>query len=521
MKCLSVIALLLLSFVSTFAETYHIGPGKKYQNIGDAPLASLKEGDSVLIYYKDDPYHEKWVITAKGSEARPVVFHGVAESGKLPVIDGQDAITPSGMNFWSEGRGVIKIGGSNNPPDIMPSSIIIENLEIKNGSVPFSFTGRDGVTTWDENAAAIFLEKGENIIVRNCILHHCGNGFFSAHQSRNVTVEYCHIYGNGNTGSIYEHNNYTESFCITFQFNRFGPLREGAEGNNLKDRSAGCVIRYNWIESGNRQLDLVDSDYDTFINSSSYKNTFVYGNILLEPDGAGNSQIIHYGGDSDEKKRYRKGMLYLYNNTIVSTRSGNTTLLRLSSPDESADVRNNLIFVSASGNRLGIVDNDGTVQLRSNWIKSGWRVSHSNSSATVSVKDTTIEGNSPGFADLNTQDFNLVTGSACIDKGIVLADTCLKAHKVQYQYAKHQNKKPRVGNQAQDIGAIEYELLSAFGRNAVKTTVSQGFNNTSPAIYLRKSKTRQTSRYGIMLNGRSFTWEQLYKAGASNSVLSR
>jgi hypothetical protein len=520
MKCVSIFPLILLLHVFTFAETYHIGPGEKYQNIGDAPLASLKGGDSVVIHYRDEPYREKWVISAQGSETSPVVFHGVIDSGKLPVIDGQNAITPLGMNFWSEGRGVVKIGGSNNPPDSMPSNIIIENIEIKNGSVPLSFTGRNGVTSWDDNAAAIFLEKGENITIRNCILHNCGNGFFSAHQSRNITVEYCYIYGNGNSGSIYEHNNYTESFGITFQFNRFGPLREGAEGNNLKDRSAGCVIRYNWIESGNRQLDLVDSDYEEFTSSPNYKNTFVYGNILIEPDGAGNSQIIHYGGDSGEMSRYRKGMLYLYHNTIVSTRSGNTTLLRLSSPDESADVRNNIIFVSAAGSHLGIVDNDGTVQLRSNWLKSSWRVSHSNASATVSVQDTTFWGDDPGFADVTAQNFTLSAGSACINKGIEPADPCLKEHRVMYEYSKHQNKKLRRADQVMDIGAIEYESLSAINRGSVIPVVTHSFQDIRTTIYLKKSTQEHPGRHRIVLNGRSLSCN-LSNTSASNIVLNR
>lgn len=69
------------------------------------------------------------------------------------------------------------------------------------------------------------------------------------------------------------------------------------------------MIRYNWIESGNRQLDLVDSDYNEFIDSSSYNTTFVCGNILIEPDDAGNSQIIHYGGDSGEKEGIDIGAL--------------------------------------------------------------------------------------------------------------------------------------------------------------------------------------------------------------------
>ena len=68
-------------------------------------------------------------------------------------------------------------------------------------------------------------------------------------------------------------------------------------GNNLKDRSAGLVVRYNWLEGGNRLLDLVESDFPSYYENPSYRNTYVYGNVLVEQDG-GNSQVIHYGGDN-------------------------------------------------------------------------------------------------------------------------------------------------------------------------------------------------------------------------------
>ena len=138
-----------------------------------------------------------------------------------------------------------------------------------------------------------------------------------------------------------------ESQGIIYQYNHYGPLREGCTGNNLKDRSSGCVIRYNWIERGNRQLDLVDSDYPELYNDSSYRETFVYGNILIEHEGTDNSQICHYGGDSGVSSRYRKGWLYFYNNTVVSTRLGNTTLFRLSTNEEYADCRSNIVYVTA------------------------------------------------------------------------------------------------------------------------------------------------------------------------------
>src|SRR4029079_19221338 len=152
----------------------------------------------------------------------------------------------------------------------------------------------------------------------------CGNGFFCASQTSDLLVEGCRIDDNGNSGSIFEHNNYTEALGITFQYNWFGHLKSGAGGNNLKDRSAGCVVRYNWIEGGNRQLDLVESDYPELTGDPRYHETFVYGNVLLETGDDGNSQVVHYGGDGGATETYRKGTLHLYANTVVSLRTGNT-----------------------------------------------------------------------------------------------------------------------------------------------------------------------------------------------------
>ena len=69
----------------------------------------------------------------------------------------------------------------------------------------------------------------------------------------------CHIFDNGIERSGLEHNVYTAGIGMVFQNNRFGPLRAGCPGNNFKDRSAGLVFRYNWVEGGNKGLDLVDA----------------------------------------------------------------------------------------------------------------------------------------------------------------------------------------------------------------------------------------------------------------------
>src|SRR5690606_19261501 len=102
----------------------------------------------------------------------------------------------------------------------------------------------------------------------------------------------------------------------------------------------------------------------------------VYGNVLIEPDNDGNSQMIHYGGDSGTTADYRKGTLFLYNNTFISERSGNTTLVRLSTNDETAEVFNNIYYGSANGNALALMGGNGTFNYRYNWLKTNYRDCH-------------------------------------------------------------------------------------------------------------------------------------------------
>ena len=183
----------------------------------------------------------------------------------------------------------------------------------------------------------------------------------------------------------------------------------GVLGNNLKDRSSGTIIRYNWIEGGNRQLDLVETDYAHIADDSAYQETFVYGNLLIEPEGAGNSQILHFGGDGGDIDMYRRGTLYFYHNTVVSTRSSNTTLMRLSTTDVHADVMNNILYAFAGGNHLAITSGNGQTRLFGNWLPDGWQITHEagleEGAAIIDLGNQ--EGLAPGFVDENNQDFPL------------------------------------------------------------------------------------------------------------------
>ncbi len=457
------VALPLLSFYSSaYGAEFHVGPEQIYPAIGDVPWELLDPGDSVYIHWRSEPYHEKWVIGRSGTELAPIVVSGVkGPNGELPIISGENATTRTALNYTNESRGLIKIGSSNIPADTMPAHVILENLDLRSARPPFSFINDHGQQeSYSSNAASVYVEKGQKLTIRNCIIQDSGNGIFIGAfdgQTQDILIEGNKIFANGIVGSYYQHNTYTAGINVTYQYNYMGALRGGAGGNNLKDRSAGLVVRYNWIENGNRQLDLVDAeDSDNLVNHPAYRKTFVYGNILLEGEGEGNSQMVHYGGDSGNQSIYRKGTLYFYNNTLMSTRSGNTTLLRLSTNDEFADLHNNIVHVSADGSRLALLASNGQLEIRNNWFKTGYRVSHDTFSGVLTDNGSSIIGDDPGFEDLSQGSYYLEEYSGAKDAGTALRPELLSAHPVSRQYVYQTESEDRYDDGSLDIGAFEY-----------------------------------------------------------------
>ncbi len=464
-----IFALVLGPAAALIAAEYHVGPEQALASIGDVPWASLQPGDQVVIHWRAAPYREKWVINRRGTEQSPIVVRGVrGPNGERPVIDGNGAVTPTSLSFWNESRGVLKVGGSSTPSDGLPAWIVVEGLEIRSGRPPFTFTDDSGNTqSYAQNAASIYVEKAEHLVIRDCVLHDSGNGLFIGvfgGQTREILIERNTLHSNGISGSVFHHNAYTAAIGIVYQYNRFGALRAGADGNNLKDRSAGLVVRHNWIEDGNRQLDLVDAeDSSVVVDHPSYDETFVYGNVLIESDGEGNSQIVHYGGDSGTTGDYRKGTLHFFQNTVVSTRSGNTTLLRLSTNDETADVRNNVLYVSAAGSRLAMLSSAGVLDLTRNWVKSGWVASHGALTGTINDDQTWLTGGDPGFVDEASQDFRPQSDAELVDEGRPLHPDVLPDHEPLTQYKKHTGHELRPQDTFPDLGAFEFCELGLCG----------------------------------------------------------
>lgn len=412
---------------------YEVGPGKKFAALAEVPWAKLAPGDVVSIHWRAEPYREKFVLCVRGTAERPIVVRGIAgPEGARPVIDGRDAVTPKTLDYWGGERSVIKIGGAAQPADTVPAHLVVENLEVRSARPPFVFTGRKGVQKYAKNAAAIYIEKGEHIVLRNCALHDSGNGLFVSHSSRDLLIDGCHIFDNGIEKSIYEHNSYTEALGIVFQNNHFGPLRADCPGNNLKDRSAGLIVRDNWIEGGNRALDLVDAEGSAELRDApAYRATWVYGNVLIKLDGAINNQVVHYGGDSGKTEWYRKGTLHFFHNTIVSRRSGRTTLFGFSTDEERVEARNNIFWDKAGGAKLAICDGPGKFVLQSNWLPRGWVKNHGPTGGDITGAETSVIGDAPGFTDEPRDNFRLAPGSPALGAATPLPRDTAAAHLVK------------------------------------------------------------------------------------------
>jgi hypothetical protein len=453
-------------------ETYQVGPQQRMRRLSDVPWDNLGAGDRVLVYWRPEPYREQILISAQGTAEKPVRICGIpGPGGQSPVITGQNARNARALGFSyapTQERGVVvlslRIGekwGSK------PRYVVLSGLSLRGASPDYSFTDQEGKTRhYSKSAAALFIERGEHIVVRRCVLTDSANGLFVASgdseevMSRDILIEGNHIYGNGIADSMYQHNAYTEAIGMVYQFNRFGTLRSGAGGNALKDRSAGTIIRYNWIEGGAHLLDLVDPEDSAKIASADpeFHKTYVYGNILFNgPFDGGN--LVHYGGDSGNTAAYRKGILFFFNNTVVirgeERTRWNTAVFRLETRDEQADVRNNIVFREGS-THLFLSDGPGGLRLGTNWVSQGFgkRVHAESDGAGIEGLDRIIQGRGSPFVNIDGLDLRVRPGSEAARTGDALGSFVTEPYWPRQVYVPHQRARAAPERRAV-LGALE------------------------------------------------------------------
>src|SRR5690606_23055579 len=139
----------------------------------------------------------------------------------------------------------------------------------------------------------------------------------------------------------------------------------------------------------------------------------------------------------------------------ISYRSGPTTLARLSTNEESAVMAGNILYTTAPGAQLAILDESGLVRLSENWIKRGWAVSHESRCEGRVNAIGNLEGDEPGFADFNNNDFRPAHGSPCIDAGQTLQLPGGQELSVDWEFAAPRGARRRNIQGTLDLGAFE------------------------------------------------------------------
>ncbi len=472
--------LLLLPVVSVAQNTYNVGPGQPLASVGAVPWNALQAGDTVNIHWRSTPYHEKIILSRSGTASQPININGVpGPQGALPILDATNATSsPNSPQFGYppiQDSGLIVVfhdnAGSPNP-----SFININGLQLQGANPGTAFKGyANDNRTYSPGSGGVWVMGAADITIKNCTIINNGNGVFAKTGNGlityRLTLDGNTISGNGVSGSYLEHNSYIEAYGATYQFNKYGLLRNGSAGNNLKDRSSSTIIRNNYFLNGGHILDLNEPQdgFDDISQDPNYLKTYVYGNVMIS-DQDGPTLLVHFG-DGGGVGNYRDGAtLYFYNNTLISKANQSarwrTNLFQMEHRNLSVDARNNILLniPNTPGNtptlfELGTVA--GNINFpTTNWVSAGWLLSYQHEFGNPF--DGTITGtenffspvnNNPGFVDLVTYNVRLKEDSNARDKGSALASGSFP---LSFQYREPASGESRPVNMPLDLGAYEY-----------------------------------------------------------------
>ena len=380
---------------SGVGRDYQVGPAPgQIESLDGVPWERLGPGDTVRVFHRSEPYRGKILLMAEGRAEAPVRLCGVkGPQGERPVIDGRDAVTRPGLRYGHplhESRAIILVNRLGSQDfRAYPSHIQIDGLAVRSAHPRHAFTDAAGQRRpYEEFGACIWVERGHHVTIADNEISDCTHAVFSRSTpdgdfsvTKHLRLTGNHMHGNGVARSYTIHTTYLQSMGVVVEFNRYGPMRPGATGNAIKDRSTGTVIRYNRIEDGARAIDLVEAeDFTAFAQADpAYRETFVYGNQIIK-DGRKGS-VVHYGGDHPgSEASYRKGTLYFFHNTVHVTGT-EAALFQLSTLDEKAEVWNNVFTFDPAVRhprmRMGQdnapgIPSGGIVNLGRNWIGARW-----------------------------------------------------------------------------------------------------------------------------------------------------
>lgn len=301
------IILCLISFASTHATTWHVGPTRTYTYCSQvAPL--VQDGDTILIdaaTYVNDP-QVRWSkndLYIAGINGRPRL-----EAGSIIAND------------MTNGKGIFVISGAN---------VHVHNIEFANAVVQ------------DNNGAGI-RQEGANLWVSNCLFNADEMGILCGNIANcKTTVEYSEFVNCGSPANPgYQHNIYINHIdTLVFRYNY--THNSIAEGHELKSRATYNFILYNRIANE-------DSEDSRTIDLPNGGTSVIVGNIIEQGPNSANRNVLGYGLEGLTNPAPHA--LYCCSNTFINKKS-NGSFIEVANGTDTLFVKNN-IFAGSKANGL-------------------------------------------------------------------------------------------------------------------------------------------------------------------------
>lgn len=393
-------------------KIYNVGPGQTYTSPKNVPWFSLKACDIVNIYYSPTPYRDIIYFSMRGEKNKWIIVRGIpGPKGEKPIFDGENAVMPNDSrvnpNVDAAGLFIVfkpssEIARAN---DYKPGYLQIDGFTFQKARAPAMVTAATGERRqWGSFSSGVYVTGADFVAITNNEFKDNGLGLFAnsndagnALQTVSLLVRGNYFHHNGNVASFSEHNSYTEGVGTLYEYNYFGPLVDGAYGDNIKERSSGIVLRYNYIEGGANLISLRDPESNGAYEAAQkdiwgermVTAAFIYSNILvIKKDTSimvGHGDAMHGSG-----QQYREGSIFFYGNRVIARvdnspfwfnnayyeKSG-VPLFALSNTRAPTSViaRNNLFDVrsynlGAESAAFAIFYYQGKADFESNWINS-------------------------------------------------------------------------------------------------------------------------------------------------------
>lgn len=345
-----------INCASNEGAVYRVGPGQDYTDIDNVPWFLVKACDQVLIYYRSTPYNKGIFLGSRGEIGKYILIKGVpGPNGERPMFDGNNAILPKdGPNAKYPSFGMIYLfrpitGSYSSSSGYKPGYIEISGFKFQNIRAPSKMQNyyspdqsgnylTNTPISWPGFSSGITVDMGEHLVISNNEFADNALGFFvnsgggEIQQSRDILITHNYFHGSGYPDDFHQHNSYTEAVGTIYQFNYFGKPLASAGADGVKDRSAGVIFRYNYLEGGCNNIALRDPESNggyegEQVDAYGARNAdlvFIYSNIFIKPsfcwNKSGMTNLIGIGDGQPNKSsgQIRKGNLYFYNNRVIA-----------------------------------------------------------------------------------------------------------------------------------------------------------------------------------------------------------